>query len=90
MAIPFLGMLVGLCYIGNDVIVFEGHESTIPVACRNVDVVIVDSAIIPLMAADWLERIRAVMNPANEDKEVYVHDRKKFRLVDVESFNADK
>lgn len=86
MAIPFLGMLVGLCYIGNDVIVFEGHESSIPIACKNADVVIVDSAIIPLMVPDWLEKVRAVMNTANEDKEVYIHDRQRFKLVEVEEF----
>lgn len=88
MAIPFLGMLVGLCYLGNDVIVFEGHETSIPIACKNVDVLIVDSALIPLMAAGWAELARSVMSTENEEKEIYVHDRENFRLVDLELFQS--
>lgn len=53
-AIPFLGYVMGLSYIGHNVIVFEGHHSALAAGCRDADMVIVDEAMIPHLAKDWM------------------------------------
>jgi hypothetical protein len=75
-AIPFLGILVGLSYIGHAVWVFEGHASTLAAGCRHADLLVVDSAMRPLLAAGWDADAAAVMRNAN----ILVHDRATHKL----------
>ena len=70
-AIPFLGMLVGLSYIGHSVWVFEGHASALAAGCREADVLIVDSMLRGKLCAGWEQSCAATMRNAN----ILVHDR---------------
>lgn len=60
-AIPFFGYLLGLGYVGHQVVIFEGHHSAIPIACDGADVVLVDGAMRSLLAQDWQEAALKVM-----------------------------
>jgi hypothetical protein len=53
-AIPFVGYLFGLAYLGHTVVVFEGHASALRAGCRDADLIIVDEAMIPFLSRDWL------------------------------------
>jgi hypothetical protein len=75
-AIPFLGMLLGLAYIGHSVWVFEGHASALAAGCRDADVLLVDAAMVPHLAADW----HRVAGGTMRHPEIYVHDRQSFSL----------
>jgi hypothetical protein len=75
-AIPFLGMLVGFSYIGHAVWVFEGHPTALTAGCREADILIVDSAMRPLLEPAWDARAAAVMRNVN----VLVHNRANFSL----------
>ena len=76
-AIPFMGMLLGLAYIGHAVWVFEGHISALAHGCRDADVLLVDGGMLPHLHADWQAAASATMRRP----EIYVHDRSTFRLV---------
>ncbi len=75
-SIPFLGMLMGLTYIGHAVWVFEGHPSAFTVGCRHADVLIVDSSMLGGLEDGWQDRAAGVMRNAN----ILVHDRGTFQL----------
>lgn len=75
-SIPFAGMLMGLTYIGHAVWVFEGHASAMKAGCRDADVLIVDSAMLPLLPEGWMETASAVMRNSN----ILVHDRSNFQI----------
>jgi hypothetical protein len=60
-AIPFLGYIMGLSYIGHNVIVFEGHPSAIKAGCRDADMVIADEAMVPHLQRDWMSVVLSVM-----------------------------
>jgi len=75
-AIPFMGMLLGFAYIGHAVWVFEGHASALRDGCRDADVLLVDGGMLPCLAPDW----QAVASGAMHRPEIYIHDRKTFRL----------
>lgn len=75
-SIPFLGMLMGLTYIGHPVWVFEGHRSALEAGCRDADVLIVDAAMLPLLPENWQDTAAAVMRNCN----ILVHDRDSFQL----------
>jgi hypothetical protein len=75
-SIPFVGMLMGLSYIGHAVWVFEGHETALEAGCRDADVLIVDSAMLPLLAEGWQDTAIRVMRNAN----ILLHDRGTFQL----------
>lgn len=60
-AIPFVGYLLGLAYLGHTVVVFEGHASALQAGCRDADVLIVDEAMIPVLPPDWLSVAWSVM-----------------------------
>jgi hypothetical protein len=78
-SIPFLGILVGLSYIGHAVWIFEGHPSTLAAGCREADVLIVDSVMRPLLAPGWdAEAALAMRNP-----NILVHDRATFQLAAI-------
>jgi hypothetical protein len=64
-AIPFLGMLVGLSYIGHAVWVFEGHASALVAGVREADLLLVDSAMQPFLANGWDVQAAKAMRNAN-------------------------
>src|SRR5438552_3784600 len=74
--IPFLGFLLGFAYIGHTVWVFEGHPSALAAGCREADVVLVDSAMLPHLQPDWA----AVAVKAMRHPEIYIHDRATYSL----------
>src|SRR5258708_25033443 len=55
--IPFFGYLLGLCYVGHNVLVFEGHPSALAAGVADAQLVIVDGAMIPFLQANWAEII---------------------------------
>ena len=75
-AIPFLGLLTGLNYIGHSLWVFEGHSSALAAGLRDADVLIVDSGMAPHLEKGWQETAAAVMRNAN----ILLHDRASFKL----------
>jgi hypothetical protein len=75
-AIPFFGMLMGLSCIGHSVWVFDGTGVTLSAGCREADVLIVDSASIAALSANWQVEARRVMrNP-----QIAIHDRNTYKL----------
>src|SRR5437773_5462664 len=46
-AIPFIGLLMGLAYIGHSVWVFEGELSALPAGCRDADFLLIDGGMLP-------------------------------------------
>ncbi len=51
--IPFFGYLLGLCYIGHNVLVFEGHSSALAAGVADADLLIVDGGMVPFLQPDW-------------------------------------
>ena len=76
-AIPFFGLLIGLCYIGHAVWIFEGRPALLAAGCRDADALIVDSAMLPQLPKDWEKIAQQVMRNPN----ILVHDRKSFKLM---------
>jgi hypothetical protein len=60
-AIPFLGYVIGLSYIGHNVVVFEGHHSALAAGCRDADMVIVDEAMVPHLEQGWMNVVFRAM-----------------------------
>jgi hypothetical protein len=81
-AIPFLGMLLGMAYLGHAVWIFEGHPSALAAGCREAQVLMVDGAMLPHLPPDW----QTVAKAAAPRASIYVHDRDTFALrrVDVQ------
>ena len=75
-AIPFLGLLTGLTYIGHHVWVFEGHATALAAGCRDADVLLVDSAMAAHLEKTWQDAVVPVMRNAN----ILLHDRASFKL----------
>ncbi len=75
-AIPFLGVLLGLAYIGHAVWVFEGHPSALAAGCRSADLLLVDGAMLPHLPPNWATLATSVMRRP----EIYIHDRDTFGL----------
>ena len=64
-AMPFIGILLGLAYIGHAVWAFEGHASAMAYGCRNADVLLVDSGMLPHMTPGWQALASRVMHTAD-------------------------
>ena len=75
-AIPFLGILFGLSYIGHSVWIFEGHPTALVAGCRDADLLIVDSAMLPFLPTGWEDEAAKVMRNPN----IMVHDRTIYKL----------
>jgi len=75
-AIPFLGMLLGLSYIGHSVWVFEGHSSALAAGCRDADVLVVDSVLRGKLCGSWEGMCGATLRNAN----ILLYDRADFQL----------
>jgi hypothetical protein len=65
-SMPFLGMLMGLTYIGHAVWVFEGHATA--------DVF--DNAKLPILPRDWQDTAASAMRNAN----ILIHNRENFQF----------
>jgi hypothetical protein len=64
-SVPFLYLLHGFVQIGHPVILFEGHPSGFTQMCRNRDLLVVDSEMIPFLQTDWIEIAKSTMrNPS--------------------------
>ena len=75
--IPFLGVLIGLTYIGHSVWIFDGDASAVEPGFRDADALIVDSELRPTLVSGWEETARRVMRNAN----ILVYDRKTSNLM---------
>jgi hypothetical protein len=75
-AIPFLGLLIGMAYVGHTVRVFNGRTPTLAFGCKDADVLIVDSAVAGQLGEDWKTIASAAMRNAN----IFVHDRPTYEL----------
>lgn len=69
--IPFVGMLIGMAYTGHAVWIFEGHSSALAAGCKDADLLIVDSGMLPHLPSDW-RKLAASHAPKMQ---IYVHDR---------------
>lgn len=74
--IPFFGFLLGFAYVGQNVWMFEGHPSALAAGCRDADVLVVDSGMIPHLQKDWVSVATKVMRIP----EIHIHDRKTYSL----------
>ncbi len=77
-AIPFIGILCGLAYLGHRVWIFEGHASALALGLERSEILVVDSGMLPFLQPDWLEIAQRVMQ---DDPRIFVHDRKTYRLL---------
>ncbi|HEV2691026.1 MAG TPA: hypothetical protein VGV35_20865 [Bryobacteraceae bacterium] len=75
-SIPFLGNLMGLCYLGHAVWIFEGDTSALEAGCRDADLLFVDSGMLTSLQPGWLEGVAKVMRNAN----ILIQDRASFQL----------
>jgi len=77
--IPFFGMLMAFSYLGHAVWIFDGNPDTLTGGCRDADVLIVDSALLPSLPSGWQLTVPAVMRNAN----ILIHDRgaSKLRII---------
>jgi|SRR5579859_2079288 len=53
--IPFFGYLLGLCYVGHNVLVFEGHPDAYEAGVADADLVIADDGMLPFLQLNWAE-----------------------------------
>lgn len=51
--IPFTGYLMGMAYLGHNVIAFEGHPSALAAGCQGADLLIVDEPVADLLQPNW-------------------------------------
>ncbi|NDJ75724.1 MAG: tetratricopeptide repeat protein [Chloroflexi bacterium] len=61
-AIPSLGYVLGLAYLGHNVVVFEGHPGAMMAACSDADLLLVDEGMVPHLAPNWLGLAVQAMN----------------------------
>jgi hypothetical protein len=67
---------MGIATVGHSVWIFDGAVNVLNAGCRDADVLIVDSASVPLLPADWTIGAEKVMrNP-----QILVHDRNSYQL----------
>lgn len=60
-AIPFLGYLLGLAYLGHKVVIFEGHPSALAAGCYDADLLLIDGAMAPFLPDNLIELVYPVM-----------------------------
>lgn len=51
--IPFLGILFAISGLGHNVVAFEGHRSALRAGCKDVDLVMIDEAMLDHLPSDW-------------------------------------
>ncbi len=62
-AIPFIDYLLGFAALGHSVWVFEGHPGALAAGCREADMLLVDSGMLPALEKNqnWRETVSRVM-----------------------------
>ena len=76
LAVPFFGLLMGFGCIGHSVWIFSAAASLLSAGCRGADVLIVDSASVASLPADWQVEAKKVMRHA----QILIHDRATYKL----------
>jgi len=79
-AIPFLGLLMGCAQAGNRVWIFEGHSSAIAAGLTGVDLLFVDSGMLPHLQANWMTIARQAMNLGGT---VYHYNRENRQMLPI-------
>ena len=85
--IPMLGQLLGFGYVGHNVIVFEGHPSTLEASLKGSDVLWIDSGMLPFLQADWIDAAYRVMHARPR---ILVSNRKTKQLLPVVKSNDEQ
>ena len=85
-AIPFFGLLMGFACIGHAVWIFEGSAGALAAGCRDADLLVVDSGILPRLMKGWEGLAPVTMRNAN----IVVHDRTTHKLMVVKTAGATK
>lgn len=75
-AIPFFGLLSGLAYSGHSVVLFDGQVTALQAACRDADLLLIDSILSTKLTTKTVADAAAVMRNTN----ILVHDRATFGL----------
>lgn len=76
-AIPFFGLLMGFTSVGHSVWIFD--VNVFESGCREADVLIVDSACLTTLSAQWQsDAARVMRNP-----QILVHDRATYKLREL-------
>jgi hypothetical protein len=83
-AVPFLGILMGFSYSGHAVWIFDGEASQLIEGCRDADVLIVDSAVVPTLEPGWQDQVAKAMRNVN----ILIHERADFKLRIVRKAGA--
>lgn len=53
--IPFFGYLMGMGYMGHNVIIFEGHESALAAGLKGADLLLIDEGMLSFLPSNWKE-----------------------------------
>ncbi len=53
--IPFFGYVMGMGYLGHNVVIFEGHEAALPYALKEADMLLVDDGMSFFLPANWTQ-----------------------------------
>jgi hypothetical protein len=77
-AIPFLGTLISFCYASHRVWIFEGHSSTLAAGLQNAEILLVDSAMLPMLPSDWMSVAQSRMDPP---RRVLIYSRERTALL---------
>jgi hypothetical protein len=83
---PFLGILAGLACDGHTVVVFEGHRAALEVGVRGADMLVIDSAMLPLLRKDWGTVTFGAMR---KGARIVVHSRELDRWLPVARANSE-
>lgn len=76
-AVPFFGLLMGLASIGHAVWVFDGSTAgALAAGCHEADLVIVDSARLEALPANW----QSLVAPVMRTRQILVHERATYQL----------
>ncbi len=78
--IPNLPQLIGLAFVGHNIIVFEGHPSAFKFVLPDSDVLLIDSGMLPFLQGDWAE---VAFQAMPEERRVLIYDRKSSALRPV-------
>jgi hypothetical protein len=77
-AIPFMGFLIAFGYAGHKLWIFEGHPAALAEGLEGADILLIDSAMLPLLQPDWMAVGQRALNPPHR---VLVHSRESYALV---------
>jgi hypothetical protein len=77
-AIPFLGLLMALGYVGHHIWIFEGHPSALAAGLSHAEILLLDSGMLPFLQGDWMSVAQRVMDTP---RRVLIHSREKYELL---------